>query len=61
MKADVNKALCAACGMCVDSCPEVFHFGADGLAEGERDIPQYIVDDVWQVAEDCPTGAICVK
>ncbi|MCR5758639.1 MAG: ferredoxin [Selenomonas sp.] len=61
MRAYVEKKICVACGMCVDACPEVFHFGEDGLAEGKKEIPQYIVDDVWQAAEDCPVEAICLK
>ncbi|WP_173441798.1 ferredoxin [Selenomonas ruminantium] len=61
MRIYVDKDKCVACGMCVDSCPLGFHFGSDGLAEGNQDIPQDIVDDVWQTIEDCPVAAICLK
>lgn len=61
MRAEVDKQLCVACGMCVDSCPQEFRWGTDGFAEGKLEIPQDIVDDVIQVAEDCPVGAICLK
>ena len=57
----VDKDKCVACGMCVDSCPLGFHFGSDGLAEGNLDIPQDIVDDVWQTIEACPVAAICLN
>ena len=45
----------------MDACPIEFRFGCDGLAESYQEIPQDIVDDVWQVIEDCPVGAICLK
>ncbi len=61
MKAYVDKQKCVACGMCVDACPTAFRLGSDGLAESYLEIPQDIVDDVWQVIEDCPVGAICLK
>ena len=61
MRIYVDKDKCVACGMCVDSCPLGFHFGSDGLAEGNLDIPQDIVDDDWQTIEDCPVAAICLK
>ena len=61
MRALVDKQICVACGMCVDSCPQEFRFGTDGFAEGYQEIPQDVVDDVLQVAEDCPVGAIELK
>ena len=61
MRIYVDKDKCVACGMCVDSCPQGFHFGRDGFAEGKTEIPQDIVDDVWQTIEDCPVAAICLK
>ena len=61
MKTYVDKEKCVACGMCVDACPIEFRFGCDGLAESYQEIPQDVVDDVWQVIEDCPVEAICLK
>lgn len=33
MKAVVDKGGCISCGVCVDTCPEVFQFDGDGVAE----------------------------
>jgi len=51
---------CTACGLCCDTCPEVFEMG-DDIAEV---ITDEIADDVKpfveQAAEECPVGAIIV-
>ena len=52
---------CTACGLCVDTCPEVFEMG-DELAEvivGE--VPPEHEDDVQQAADECPVEAIIVE
>lgn len=58
MKGYVDKTLCVGCGMCAGACPAGFRLGEDGLAEGCGELPATILDDAWQVAEDCPVGAI---
>ncbi len=61
MKGYVDTDICVGCGMCVVACPEGFRLGADGLAEGWQELPAESLDDAWQVAEDCPVGAIAVQ
>ena len=61
MKGYVDKDMCVGCGMCAGACPDGFHMGDDGLAEGYQELPEGSVDDARQVAEDCPVGAITVK
>ena len=60
MQGHVDKDLCVACGMCVQACPEAFSL-VDGCAKGEREIPPEVLDDAWQVMEDCPAGAIEIR
>jgi ferredoxin len=49
---------CIACGLCVDTCPEVFEMG-DSIAEVIVDeVPEEEEEAVRQAAEDCPTEAI---
>jgi len=51
---------CTACGLCVDTCPEVFEMGDD--------MAQVIVDEVsgdyeeavQQAADECPVEAIVI-
>ena len=61
MRGYVDKDTCVACGMCVGACPAGFRLGADGLAEGWQELPVASIDDAWQVAEDCPVGAISLR
>jgi ferredoxin len=60
MKAEVTED-CIACGLCVDTCPEVFEMG-DQLAEVIVDeIPEEAEESAIQAAEDCPTEAIIIE
>ena len=52
---------CTACGLCVDTCPEVFEMG-DEMAEVIADpVPEALEDQVTQAAEECPVEAIIVE
>jgi len=52
---------CTACGLCVDTCPDVFEMG-DDLAEVILDtVPPELEDSVQQAADECPVEAIIVK
>ena len=58
-KVTVDESLCTGCGLCADSCPEVFEIKDDGLAyvknSGSADC------NLKKVAEDCPVEAIKVE
>ena len=52
---------CIACGICVDTCPEVFQMG-DELAEVILDeVPAEFEDAVQQSADECPVEAIIIE
>jgi ferredoxin len=60
MKAEVTDE-CIACGLCVDTCPEVFEMG-DEFAEVIVDlVPEEHEEAVRQAADECPTEAIIVE
>lgn len=61
MKAVVDPDLCIGCGLCEDTCPEVFRLGEDGLAHViDDDPPHETYGDIEAAAESCPTAAITV-
>ncbi len=52
---------CTACGLCVDTCPEVFEMD-DEMAQVIADpVPEALEDQVTQAAEECPVEAIIVE
>lgn len=59
MEVTVNED-CISCGMCIEMCPEVFDFDAEGYSHvvGE---PNAHKGTVEAAAEACPTNAIEIK
>jgi ferredoxin len=52
---------CTACGLCVDTCPEVFEIG-DQLAEViVEQVPPELEDTVQQAPDECPVEAIVIE
>jgi len=52
---------CTACGLCVETCPDVFQMG-DEFAEVICDpVPAECEDLVQEAADDCPVEAIIVE
>ena len=52
---------CTACGLCVDTCPEVFEMGDDMAQVMIDDVPAEHEDAVQQAADECPVEAIVVE
>ena len=51
---------CTACGLCCDTCPEVFEMG-DDIAEVMTDeISEELSSTVQLAAEECPVAAILI-
>ena len=52
---------CTSCGLCVDTCPDVFDMGND-IAEVKVDeVPAEFEDAVQQAADECPVEAIIIE
>ena len=51
---------CTACGLCVDTCPEVFEMGNDIAQVMVDDVPAEYEGAVQQAADECPVEAINV-
>jgi ferredoxin len=52
---------CTACGLCVDTCPDVFEMGADVAQVIAADVPEEFEDAVQQAADECPVESIIVE
>jgi len=52
---------CTACGLCVDTCPEVFEIG-DDIAEVIADVvPAEFEEAAQMAADECPVEAIIIE
>ena len=51
---------CTACGLCVDTCPEVFDIGLDIAQVIADEVPPECEDDAQPAADDCPVEAIVI-
>ena len=61
MKVKVDADLCTACGLCVDSAPEVFRMGNDVAEPISPTVPAGKEAAAREAAKDCPTEAIIVE
>ena len=60
MKARIEDT-CTACGLCCDTCPEVFEMGDDMAQVIVDEVPSEHEDAVQQAADECPVEAIIVE
>lgn len=60
MKASVNQDLCTGCGLCVDSCPDVFEMKDDKAAVKVKQVPTSAIDCAEEAVSNCPVEAITV-
>ena len=52
---------CTACGLCVDTCPDVFEMGADVAQVIADVVPAEFEDSVQQAADECPSESIIIE
>ena len=52
---------CTSCGLCVDTCPEVFEMGDDIAQVIVDEVPAAHEEAVQQAADECPVEAIIVE
>jgi len=52
---------CTACGLCCDTCPEVFEMGPDTAQVKVKEVPPEHEDAVQQAADECPVESIVVE
>ena len=51
---------CISCGVCVNTCPEVFHFNSDGIAEGGQ-VENQSKEAAIEARDGCPVSVIDVE
>ena len=62
MKATIDRDGCISCGLCAETCPEVFRMGDDGKAEVYQDpVPARAEDKAVEAQEGCPVSVITAE
>ena len=51
---------CTACGLCCDTCPEVFDMGDEQATVIVDTVPPEYEESAQQAADECPVEAIVV-
>ena len=61
MKAKVDDGLCVGCGLCVETCADVFEMSGDLAVAKDAPVPAAAEKSCRQAAEDCPVAAITIE
>ncbi len=62
MKAYLDRDGCISCGLCPETCPEVFRMADDGIAEVYVDeVPAEAEDTAVEAQDGCPVSVITVE
>ena len=59
MRVEVDQELCISCGLCIETCPEVFDWNEEGKATSiVEEVPSEFEEPAHEAVDNCPTDAI---
>lgn len=61
MKAVINRSGCISCGLCIETCPEVFRMGDDNLAEVHGEVTDENQPLAEEARDNCPVSVISLE
>lgn len=61
MKAAVDQGTCVGCGLCADTCPEVFEMEAGTAKVIVSTIPANVESSCKEAAQNCPVESITIS
>jgi len=61
MKAIVDEDLCTGCGLCEDTCPEVFEMDDEMAKVIVDEVPAEAEETCQEAIESCPVEAISIE
>jgi ferredoxin len=61
MRAIVDEETCIGCGLCSETCPEVFEMNDEKVRVKVDEVPEEVADTCREAAEDCPVEAIQIE
>lgn len=62
MKAAIDRSGCISCGLCAETCPEIFRIADDGVAEVVQEtVPEEFQSAALEAQDGCPVSVITVE
>ncbi|OYD14641.1 ferredoxin [candidate division WOR-3 bacterium JGI_Cruoil_03_44_89] len=62
MRIKIDEELCTGCEVCVDTCPNLFEVGENGIAVVIVDeVPKNEEECAKEAADNCPSEAIIIE
>lgn len=61
MIAEIDRSGCISCGLCIDTCPEVFRMADDGLAEVYAEVEPTQEENAEEARDNCPVSVISLE
>jgi ferredoxin len=58
MKVTVDEETCIGCGLCAETCPEVFEMNDDKALVNVDEVPEDVMEICKEATENCPVEAI---
>ena len=61
MKAQIARDTCTGCGLCVNSCPDIFEIENDSAVVKVDNVPEDAISCVQEAKDSCPVEAISLE